>query len=89
MTEPDFNYGKAWSEKEIDNLRRLAAEGKTCNQICQSLHRTKGMVIGKASRLDIRIATIRGPNGDGSATPDQRRAPKSTLPPLSSLRNLE
>jgi len=82
--EPDFNAGKAWSAREIARLRQLASEGKTCIQICQSLHRTKGMVIGKASRLDIKIATVRAPNG---STPSRRRAPKSTLPLLPSLRN--
>lgn len=44
-----------WSEKEIAQLRALAAEGHTSSQIAKALGRTRNSVIGKCRRNSIQL----------------------------------
>lgn len=81
-------HPKGWSDKDIDTLRRMWADGATTLQIAAAIGRRKNCVIGKAHRLGLppRPSPIKISAGAKSAPKKQARPkvkrPKAARAPI-------
>lgn len=77
------NFFVAWSEEEREQLRRLHENGLSHTQIAAHMGRSKNSVSRQIVRLKL---APRSPNTHPMQRAGPPRAPRTTLPPLPSLR---
>lgn len=77
-----------WEEHEVEKLRSWRAEGLSNAEISRRLGRTQRSVAAKLNGLGLPSAERRPPPRKPRTVPEPvHRAPRTTLPPLPSLRD--
>src|ERR1700733_6185257 len=68
------NYKRTWSKDEIEEVRQLAAQGRTAGEITNSIHsdRTRNAIIGLCHREGIKFGRSPKPEKE----PKKGRQPK-------------